>query len=230
VGAKDEGDGEYMQGEPRSRFGQTWLTQHFWQGREHGQQSPSSPSRKEHIQAPSEEISKYLTDLRSSKRSGAPILTIKRDQEGSTEIHSDSEVEISSVLNTILDETSTASGSEDSTFDPSIIPRRGTKNYKQQGDRAIRTCVDTESIDDVAVSLKHLRLNRPEHNERRGRRGRKPRVSREVQMIRELEDENIRLKVLVRLGDLPFEFTEMRKLTDTPLGHVSTGIQGCIRH
>lgn len=155
-------------------------------------------------------------------------MTIKRDQESPTDIHSESEVETLSVLTTILDETSTASESEGST--PSSIPRRGMKKSKQRGGRVSGTRVETESTDDITLLLKRLRLKLPEHNEHRGRRGRKPRVSREVEMIKELEDESIRLQVLVRLGDHPFEFTEMRKLTDTPLGHVSSGLQRCIQH
>jgi uridylate kinase len=55
--------------------------------------------------------------------------------------------------------------------------------------------------EDITVLLKHLGLKLPENDGHRGhRQGRKPRVSQEVQMIKKVEDNNVRLQVLVGSG------------------------------
>jgi hypothetical protein len=101
------------------------------------------------------------------------------------------------VLDALLNQSPTNSGSDDSSFDPSRS-QPGPNKYRQY--KAISDKIEhTSSKQDIAALFQQLErklLEKEAPTRRRG--GRKPRVNQEVETIKRTEENDVRLQILVR--------------------------------
>jgi hypothetical protein len=146
--------------------------------------SPGSPS--------SNRVSKYLDDLKKSNKSGAPTLSINDpvNRGGPGESSSD---EATSALNELLHE----SESDGDAFDPSRLDGRGKRRKGRQVRRQEVDGDDNEAIMAMLKRIQEALLDKGRSQGHRSHRGRQPRTNREVQMVKKVENDDLRLQVLV---------------------------------
>jgi hypothetical protein len=147
----------------------------------------------------SNEVNKYLDELKRSKTSGAPTLSIG-DSANQKDVSSseDSESgEPASFLNELLHETE----SDDDGFDVSRLNWRRKRSGKKARQRPsmLGDGDDNEAIMAMLQRIEDALIDKGKSQGQRHPRGRQPRTNREVQKVKRMEDDDVRLKVLVRL-------------------------------